>query len=234
MAKTAEIVQRIHRIWRQRSDLESQLERGPKQLAHGQLQLKAASDALKNHRELIKSKRMDADRKQLQMREREAKLYDTEVKMNMCKADREYQALKSQMAADKQANSVLADEILEILEELDRLEGQTQEFIDREAKCKSDFEVVQSKVAETKVQLESDLQKVLAELVVAEKSLVGDLKTAYDRIVTTLRDEALASLEDGTCCGGCYTQLSPRFLDQLDMGEAIRCTSCGRLVYAPR
>ncbi len=50
------------------------------------------------------------------------------------------------MAADKQANSVLADEILEILEELDRMEGQTQEFIDREAKCKSDFEVVQSKV----------------------------------------------------------------------------------------
>ena len=234
MAKMAEVVQRLHRIWRQRADLESQLARGPKQMAHCQLQLNAATGALKNHRDLIKSKRMDADRRQLQMREREAKLYDTEVKMNMCKADREYQALKSQMAADKQANSVLADEILEILEEIDRLEGQTQEFIDREAKCKTDLEAVESKVAASKSQLEADLAKVLEELAATEKCLVGDLKPSYDRLAINMREDVIAALEDGSCCGGCNTRLSPRFLDQLDMGEAVRCTSCGRIVYKPR
>ncbi len=234
MPTTAEIVQRLHRVWRQRSDLESQLARGPKQLAHAQLQLNTAADALKAHREHIKTKKMEADRKQLQMREREAKLYETEVKMNMCKADREYQALKSQMAADKQANSVLADEILETLEEIDRLENQTQEFVDRESRCKSELVQVDSRVAQAKSKLEADLKDVLVELADAEKGLTGDLRTAYDRLVPTMKEETIVALEDGSCCGGCYTQLAPRYLDQLDMNDAIRCTSCGRLVYAPR
>jgi predicted nucleic acid-binding Zn-ribbon protein len=233
MPNTAEIVQRLHRVWRQRTDLESQLSRGPKQIAHAQLQTETASQALKHHRELIKNKRMEADRKQLQMREREAKLYDIEVKMNMSKGEREYQTLKSQIAADKQANSVLADEILETLEEIDRLESQTQEFIDREAKSKQDLVQVDGKVTEAKSKLEADLKLVMEELTAAEKNLTGELRTAYDRLSTTMRDDAIAALEDGTSCGGCYTQLSPRILDQMDMKEAIRCTSCGRLVYRP-
>lgn len=231
MPTVAEIVQRLHRVWRQRTDLESQLARGPKQLAHAQLQLETATNALKGHRDSIKNKRLEADRKQLQMREREAKLYDFEVKMNMSKGEREYQTLKSQIAADKQANSVLADEILEALEEVDRLEGQTQEFLDREAKSKSDLTQVDAKVADAKAQLESDLKLVMAELSTAEKDLTGDLRTTYDRLSLTMHEDSMAALEDGSCCGGCYTQLSPKVLDHLDMKQAVRCTSCGRLVY---
>ena len=46
-------------------------------------------------------------------REQFAKLDDLQAKLNMAQSNKEYQLLKDQMAADKQANSVLADEILE-------------------------------------------------------------------------------------------------------------------------
>ena len=129
MTKSGETVRRLHRIWRQREDLESRLTRGPKAVAAAQATHAAAVRALQAHRDSIRAKKMEADRKQLQMREREAKLYDLEVKMNMAKADREYQTLKGQIAADTQANRVLTDEILELLEQIDALEARTDEFV---------------------------------------------------------------------------------------------------------
>ncbi len=62
--------------------------------------------------------------KQLQLREREARIKDLQVKLNTCSSNREYQALKEQIAADQQANSVLSDEILEALERIDVLQAE--------------------------------------------------------------------------------------------------------------
>ena len=56
--------------------------------------------------------RVEADSKQLQMKEREEKIVNLQGKLNAAKENREYQALKDQIAADKQANVVLSDEIL--------------------------------------------------------------------------------------------------------------------------
>ncbi len=231
MSGTSEIVGRLYRIWNQKAEIESQLTRGPKQIAAARAQLEGATKALLEHRELIKSKKMDADRKQLQMREREAKLYDLEVKMNMSKNNREYQTLKEQIAADKQANSVLADEILEILEEIDRLVELTQGFVDREQRATDDTNQVESRIADAKVRLENDLKLVMAELTEAEKDLQGDLRSAYNRLTISMAEDAIAELEEASC-GGCYTKLSPKLLDEMHMRKAILCTSCGRLVFS--
>ena len=230
MSGTSGIVQRLHRIWQQRVDLETQLKRGPKQVQQMQHNLSLASKALEEHRGTIQASKMSADRNQLQMREREAKQYDLEVKMNMVKNNREYQALKEQIAADKQANNVLADEILETLEEIDVLDTKTPDLVAAKQKAQDDVAAIEKRVADAKVGLEKDLESVVTELGEAEKNLTGDLRTFYDRLASTMREDAIAMLEDDSCAG-CYTQLSPRLIDQLDMNHAIRCTSCGRLVY---
>lgn len=230
MTKSGETVRRLHRIWRQREDLESRLNRGPRAVAAAEASHAAAVRALQAHRDAIRAKKMDADRKQLQMREREAKLYDLEVKMNMSKADREYQTLKGQIAADTQANRVLTDEILELLEQIDALEARTDEYVAAEQAEAAEAAEATRRVEAARVGLETDLTRVLSELADAEKDISGDLRTAYQRISTTLGGDAIAPLEDGSC-GGCNTSLSPRLVDRIEMGEGVLCTSCGRLVY---
>ncbi len=120
MVVSASVMQQLHRINRQKTDLKSQLERGPKTILAAQRKLQAAEANVEQIRSQHKQMRMDADRKQLLLKERENKIHVWEGKLNAAKENREYQTIKEQIAADHQANIVLSDETLELLEQIDR------------------------------------------------------------------------------------------------------------------
>jgi len=117
------VVRLLHLRLTQISELTNQIERGPKQISAAEGIVKTAKQSLQDCRDAIKQKKMEADRKQLQQREREVKLRDLAGKMNAAKNNREYQTLKEQIAADEKANSVLSDEIFEASEEVDSLQS---------------------------------------------------------------------------------------------------------------
>ncbi|MGC4006942.1 MAG: hypothetical protein QM811_28970 [Pirellulales bacterium] len=54
------------------------------------------------------------------MKSGELKIEDYRNKLNAAQSNREYQALKDQIAASEMAASVLQDEILEIMEKIDQ------------------------------------------------------------------------------------------------------------------
>ncbi len=54
------------------------------------------------------------------------RIVDLEGKLNTAASNREFSLLKEQIAADEQANSVLSDEILEALEQLDLMQDQVE------------------------------------------------------------------------------------------------------------
>ncbi len=85
MASEVEIIRRLHRILRQQADIRSQLERGPRTIRAAHANLANVTKEVTDHKELIKQKRMDADRKQLQLRGRESKIFELEGKMNISK-----------------------------------------------------------------------------------------------------------------------------------------------------
>ncbi len=230
MGEVVEILRRLHRILRQIADIRGQLERGPKTIKSSKNVWDLATKALGDHREEIKKKRMDADRMQLQLRTREAKIFDFEGKMNMAKGDREYQTLKEQIAADRQANLVLSDELLELLEAIDEMVRSTPQYEERVQQTEADFKKSKRPTNERKAVLEVELARVTEELNATESRLNGELLTRYRRLVETRGDDALAPL-DRNACGSCNTSLSPRIIDRLKMNEPMFCTSCGCLIY---
>lgn len=230
MTATASLVQRLHRINRQKTDLNGQLERGPRLVTAATRKLQAAQQYVGDLRAKITKLKMEADSKQLQMREREEKIHKWRGNMNAAKENREFQALKDQIAADEQANLVLSDEILETLETIDEV---TQTLRDSEAvvaNLEQELVQVQEQVASRKVVLESELARVCGDLASAEKELEGDLKREYLRLVAAKGEDAMAELE-GNCCGGCYQSLTPQNLDRLLQGQPVICPACGRLIY---
>src|SRR5215831_17320527 len=119
MAVTAATLRELHRIHRQLSDLRERLDRGPKQVrARTGGVAQAEEQSAKVHGDL-KAGRVALDQKQLQLKTAEGKIAELKVKLNQANTNREYQALKDQIAADEMASSVLADEILEAMEQLD-------------------------------------------------------------------------------------------------------------------
>lgn len=232
MSEEIDILRRLHRILRQQADIRSQLERGPRTVKAAKNVWDTALQALAAHREEIKKKRMDADRTQLQLRTREAKIFDLEGKMNMAKGNREYQALKDQIAADVQANLVMSDEILETLEEVDRLVGLTHGFEERVQMTEAESKKLEASIEGRRSVLETDLARITEDLVATEGRLVGELKKKYQQLVEARGEDALAPLE-GKACGGCHTSLSPRIIDRLRMSEPMVCTTCACLIYPP-
>ncbi len=225
-------VRRLHEILLLAADIRGQIERAPKQLKAAQTALQAAKDAVQGCKDSIKKSRMEADRKQLQQRQYETKLYEWQGKLNAAANNREYQAVKDQIAADTQANSVLSDEIFEILEGIDSLQIKLAEL---ERICKmteEDSGKAESRIAERMVVLKRDLERVEGELKGAESALPEDFAAIYHPLVKTRGEEAFAPLDERSC-GGCNTGLPPRIIDQLRMGNPVACSSCGRWIYRP-
>jgi predicted nucleic acid-binding Zn-ribbon protein len=225
-------VRRLHEILLLAADIRGQIERAPRQLKAAQMALQAAKDAVQGCKDSIKKSRMEADRKQLQQRQYETKLHEWQGKLNAAANNREYQAIKDQIAADTQANSVLSDEIFEILEGIDSLQIK---LADLERVCKmteEDSGKAESRIAERMVVLKRDLERVEGELKGAESALPEDFAAIYHPLVKTRGEEAFAPLDERSC-GGCNTGLPPRIIDQLRMGNPVACSSCGRWIYRP-
>ena len=226
------VVRNLHQHLVQIADMKTQIERGPRQVKAAILQVETAKESLQKCKESIKQKKMDADRKQLQLREREAKIHDWEGKMNAAKNNREFQAIKEQIAADTQANSVLSDEILEILEEIDSLQINSKGFDEKLKLIEAEKVKTESNVAQKLAVLNQDLERVEGNLAVLEKQLTPEFLVQYKRLVSNRSEDSMAPLDD-VSCGGCYTSLPPKILDSLRKEQAISCPSCGRLLYRP-
>ena len=134
------------------------------------------------------------------------------------------------MAADKQANSVLADEILEALEKIDQLQAAVKSADANLNKTKEELTNVRKRVSDQQQGLESELARVHGELTAAEDQLNGDFKDNYLRLSRSMGEDALAPVEGG-CCGGCSQTLTAQTINLLKLDKPVFCKSCGRLIY---
>lgn len=230
MSISAEVLRQLHRIHRQRTDLRDRLERGPKQIRAAEGSVARLENDLEDARGTAKRARVSVDERQLQLREREARIGDLQKKLNSAASNREYQALKEQIAADQQANSVLEDEILEGLERIDQLTGVATTAEERLQRAKSEAEKVRQRVDGERPSLESELARVESELGQAERQLPADFRVEYQRIAQARGEEALAQV-DGDVCGSCYQRLTTQMMSELYMSRPLFCKNCGALMY---
>src|ERR1700684_62266 len=100
MAVTAGALRELHRIHRQLSDLRERKERGPKTIRAREANLSRLAEELARLQADHKAARMRSDQKQLLLKTGEEKILGLKVKLNAAASNREYQALKDQIAAD--------------------------------------------------------------------------------------------------------------------------------------
>ncbi len=232
MAVTAAALRELHRIHRQLSDVRERRERGPKQIKAREANLARLGDELAKLQADHKAARMRSDQKQLLLKSGEEKIANLKAKLNAATSNREYQALKEQIAADQMAGSVLADEILESLEKIDELSAQIAEQQQKIAASKEELAKAQQAVRDQAGTLDSELKRLEGELRTAEAQLPADFRESYQRVVNSKQEDAMAEVQ-GEFCGGCYQQLTPNNMAELSMSLAIFCRNCGRLIYLP-
>lgn len=232
MSITAEALRELHRIHTQLGDLRERLARGPKQILAREGAVKRFEEALAKAQADSKAARVSGDQKQLALKSGEAKIVDLQVKLNGCKTNREYQALKDQIAADQMANSVLADEIIEGLDKIEEMQKLVVEAQQHVAQAKEEFAKAKAAVESQEKVIQADVARLEGDLDAAEAKLPDDFREAYQRIAKVKGSDAMAPIESESC-GGCYQRITPQRLNELRLQRVVICTSCGRLLYLP-
>ncbi len=226
------VLRALHRLQRQLTDLRERLDRGPRQIRASETHVQHCETQLAVVKAEAKAGRVAADQKQLQLKSNEDKVKDLRRKLNAATSNREYQLLLEQIAADDMANSVLADEILELLEKNDELQKNVVEAEATLTAAKKKTEEVRAEVAKGEPALLSDVARLEVELRQTEETLPGDIRDLYNRIVRQKGEDALAIIEN-QCCGGCNQQIPLNACTMVMLGQPVGCKTCGRLLYLP-
>jgi uncharacterized protein len=222
----------LHHVLRLLVELRRKRERGPKMIRAAEEKIERVTTELAEAKEALKRTRMTVDDKELQLKSRENRILDLERKRNACSTNKEYQSLMEQIAADKQANSVLSDEIIELLDKREMNATTVKETEARLQAVKQELEKVRARVEEDRGPLDAEVSAMEDRLRNAEQIISPEFREIYMRNVKKHAEEALAPLEDGDICGGCYQTVTPQMINELRLARVIIvCKSCGRILY---
>lgn len=223
----------LHRVHLALKDVRDQLARGPRLVKARDNQL-AQSDADKAAKEgELKQTRLLIDRKNLDLKTSEAKLKDLDRKLNEASSNVEFDIFKRQIAADQVSSSVLQDEILELLDKVDRLQKELGEIAERRAKLQADRDQFAFELEARSVILRQQEVEHAAALTVEEKIIPESIRAHYRRLVDAYGADSLAAIDNGMC-SNCHVSLTPQLRVQVEGGTPTFCSSCDRLMYSPK
>jgi predicted nucleic acid-binding Zn-ribbon protein len=226
----AEALRELHALHLNLDDARLQLERGPKQLQARRQHMQRKKQEVEQAEEELKRLRMLADQKELHLKSNEQKIADLQVRLNAVKTNREYQAIRDQVDADKMANSVLEDEILETYSRIDEHRTSLQTAEEELNRATQETQEMEETVAQQSRRLASRMKELEEMLVRAVEALPLDARDIYARLVAARGADAMAAVE-GDSCTGCYTAITPQMYNELLMNQLVCCKSCGRLLY---
>lgn len=224
------LFQTLHRMLRQLTDLKDRINRGPMKIRAVQANEQSFAEALAQIDQAVSEVRRISNDKQMQLGQREAKIEDMKGKLNTCDSNKEFQLLKERIAADDQANSVLQDEILELLERLDVLLAEQAQARQNLEKAKAETTAMRNRVALELEELGAEQERVTRELAEREKALPTLLVDNYRRLVKNKGEDTFASTNKDTC-DNCNQQLTTQMKSNLMMKQAVICSGCGSILY---
>jgi len=220
----------LHQLLMQLKEVQDQLARGPRQIKARQARTAEAEQHLGVKEGELKEARTNIDRKNLELRTKEAHLADLQGKLNQAASNREFDIIRGQMDADRAAKAVLEDEILEWLDRLDARQRDVtdakkaiQDATEEVRRYATEFEQKAAELHTTEAQLRSEIE-------VAEKIIPTEIRVQYRRLIDTYGAEGMASTQNGVC-NQCFVNLTSQNKVQLNSGMLMFCSVCGRLLY---
>jgi len=222
----------LHRLHLALHEVQEQLTRGPRQIKAREQLVTQAETELATKKDQLKQLRVTSDRKSLDLKTNEAKIADLRGKLNACSSNREFDIIKGQIEADTVANSVLQDEILELLETVDGAQTGIKDAEQKVTKAKDELKRFSDQFTADSAGLKTKSEELLAQIKQSESGLGGDLAEKYRRLVDAHGAEAMAPCESGIC-GHCHVQVTPQNKVRLNAGNVIFCNACGRMLYKP-
>jgi len=164
-------------------------------------------------------------------REESKKAVDKRMRMNRIKNIKELQALQREIDQIRQNNGLLEEEIIRLLEEIDKIkaevEAKRQDLATVQQEWRQKHEELQGKI--------SGIDEAVAKATVRRKNIASqvarDLISRYELIFARRGGTAVVEAAGGIC-QGCYMNIPPQLWNEIIKSEKIQlCPSCQRILY---
>jgi predicted nucleic acid-binding Zn-ribbon protein len=232
MASTAELMREIHRLRRFARDLQEQIERAPQQLKVQKARVVRQEDAARENHEAIKKLKVTAHEKEVTLRTTHAQIAKHQAQLNAAASKKEYDALQTEIAADREKVGQLEEEILTAMTETDERVAKIQELEQAARSAKEEFARYESESGARLSGLKQQLDETQARLTAVEADVPAKARTDFERLVRGKGVEAFASVADRSCAA-CRTEITAQQYNDLLTGSFVKCKSCGRILYLP-
>jgi len=183
--------------------------------------------------------RKDADRRELDLKEREAQAQKLRTSLNTTKTNKEYAAILTQINTLKADNAKIEEDVLKMMSDVDTVKAQAakvQETIAAETQRLAALQAAsQAEIDKLNAMLD-DLTSKRAE---AAAAVPREPLAVFERIAEKNDGDAMAAIEvQGKrppfeyTCGGCYMSLNAEHANALRSRDELRtCNNCGRVLY---
>ncbi len=148
------------------------------------------------------------------------------------KTNKEYSALLAEIKGLKSKDSLIEDDILELMESVERARNAiavTQKELETER-----IRVQQEK--QRKEEEQTELQSTLQQEQEKHDSLTNTVERnvlkEYSKLIGLRNGIAITSVGEGGVCTGCHVALTPQMFAEVKTGEYLhRCPTCVRFLY---
>jgi hypothetical protein len=169
--------------------------------------------------------------KELELASKEEAIKKTQTQLYQLKTNKEYSAMLKEIDGIKADASVLEDQIIQVLEQLDAAKAEIekerqllQQEEKRNSEAKNKVQVRIKEIDEKLNQLHAQRERVLPE--VGPKIL-----SQYERVLKNREWLAIVQVKDNAC-QGCFMNVPPQVINLIKMYERIvTCGVCQRILY---
>jgi predicted nucleic acid-binding Zn-ribbon protein len=187
--------------------------------------------ALKDAEARLKNFQVKRKEKEIELETKEAEIKKLQVQLYQLKTNKEYSAMLHEIESKKADKSLLEDEILKFMEDIESTEAdikkEKQKFEEESKRTDTEIKSIGARIKEIENML-AELQKNRAEII---PNVNPRILKDYERILNGRGGIALVQVVNDAC-GGCYMQLPPQVINEIRMKEqVIRCENCQRMLY---
>jgi len=187
--------------------------------------------ALKEVEDKLKSLQLKLKDKEIALQQKEEQVKKLQLQLYQIKTNKEYTAMLTEIEGIKADNSILEEEIIRLMEEIDSVKIKIVEE-------KKIFEENVQQINKEKEKINNRIKEIdsrLAELNTERERIVPNIEkkilARYDRVLKNRDGLAMVKVIDGAC-GGCHMNLPPQVISDVKMREDIVvCGSCSRILY---
>jgi predicted nucleic acid-binding Zn-ribbon protein len=235
MATTLQMLLELNKIDLELADVRRGMEEKPAAVAAAEKELADLETSRAALAAQAREAQVAADKSSVEIKSFEEKVQKYGVQLNITKTQKEYDAIRSEIAGCEKQISDIETAALEAYEKAEGLNRQARELDPRIAEVKKRLEAARAALAGELAELEKQKAGLLDRRAELVKPVDPDDLRRYEQALAKHPDGAMTRVGDGGLCISCNMKLSPQVYNLVLIGDPVQqCRSCGRLCYSDR